>query len=299
MAAGIIPEEYTRTVWANDAEGGTPINATRLNNIEGGVADAIEHARVGSAEQANNTYPGRSIAQAFADEVEEAGGVYRFLSQRARAGNYDGLRIGDYVDVTLKNSTVMRYRIAAFDHYYNCADQAMGHHIHMVPDEVYNEEVHWNNTNTNQGTSAENNPYLVSNLHSWEIGTFLPLLPDELQGVLVSMRALMEERYNASQQLTASTGWSWKDIGKVFSLDEVEVYGQTVWGTPGWSAGMSSQLPIFRETRNRIKGRTNWWLRVAGGGSATNACIVVSGGYAGSIAATGSWVRPLPCFLIG
>ncbi len=32
---------YTPTTWADGAEGGTPINSTRLNNIESGIVDAV------------------------------------------------------------------------------------------------------------------------------------------------------------------------------------------------------------------------------------------------------------------
>lgn len=263
------------------------------------TADAVAALEEYDRQQANGTYAGRDLATVLASETASAGSIYAALHARAQAGDYDGLRIRDWVDVTLRNSTVMRYRIAALDHYRNCGDTAMGHHIHMVPDTVYNEAVRWNSTNTNQGTASEKNPYLASNLHAWEVGTFLPLLPDALQAVLVEPRALMEERYNASSQLTASTGWSWKGLGKVFSLDEVEVCGQVVWGTPGWSAGMSSQLPIFQGAGDRIKGRLNWHLRVAHGSSATKVCYVGSSGYVRSDDATVTWPRPLPCFLIG
>lgn len=32
---------YTPTTWADGAEGGTPVNSTRLNNIESGIVDAV------------------------------------------------------------------------------------------------------------------------------------------------------------------------------------------------------------------------------------------------------------------
>lgn len=297
--AGIVPDGYTKTVWANDPEGGTPINATRLNNIENALEAVNEYAREGSVELANNTYPGRNLATVLADEAEAAGGIYAALHARVRAANYAGLRIGDYVDVTLTDSTVMRYQIAAFDHYYNCADQAMGHHLFMVPTTPWSANIQWNTTATNQGTNAQKNPYLVSNLHSWEVNTFLPKLPQALRDVLIDHRSLVEDRYNASSQLSASTGWHWDSLGKVFSLSEMEVYGCCVWGTPAWSQGMDSQLPLFRETRNRIKSRASWWLRVARGSSASNACLVNYTGTASDTSAAHAGVRPLPCFLIG
>ena len=83
----------------------------------------------------------------------------------------------------------MRYQIAAFDHYYNCADAAMGHHIVMVPTStpavtgdyaINGSYIYWNTTNTNNGTADEKQPYLASNLHAWETGVFLPLMPHGL-----------------------------------------------------------------------------------------------------------------------
>ena len=38
------PEEYTKTTWADGAEGGTAITATRLNNIEDAVEDVTNYA---------------------------------------------------------------------------------------------------------------------------------------------------------------------------------------------------------------------------------------------------------------
>ncbi len=249
----------------------------------------------------NNIYEGRSIAAIpeIATEVAGYATVWAFLHARAQAGNYAGLRIGDWFDVTLTNGTTMRYQIAAFDHYYNCADSPMGHHIFCVPTTAWGTAVQWNTSATNQGTSAEPAPYLVSNLHNWELNTFYPMLPDTLKNVLINHRSLVETRYNASGALNASTGWKWADLGKVFSLSEMEVYGCCVWGTPGYSQGMDSQLPLFRETKNRIKARVGWWLRVASGSSSSYVCDVGNGGNAHSSSASYSSIRPLPCFLIG
>ena len=62
---------------------------------------------------------------------------------------------------------------------------------------------------------------------------------------------------------------------------------------------MDSQFPIFRETKNRIKGRIDWWLRSVSGGSSVDACYVYHSGNAYCYSPTYTWVRPLPCFLIG
>lgn len=264
----------------------------------------------------NNTYSGRNLATVLADEAEDAGGIYAALHARVAAANYDGLRIGDWMDVpltarsgTITQSTV-RYVIAAFDHYYDCSDQPIGHHIVFVPYAPVDmtgssyatntSYIMWNTTATNQGTSAENNPYLVSNLHKWELNEFLGKLPSTLQGYLLDHRSLCESRYSASASLNASTGWGWKSLGKIWSPSEMEVYGCCAWGTPGYSQGMDSQFPLFRETRDRIMGgRVHWWLRVVSGSSASNVCHVGHTGTAHDNSATNTRVRPRPCFLLG
>ena len=261
----------------------------------------------------NNVYPGRAITSIpeLASEISTAGSVYAFLHNRARAANWAGLRIGDYFDVPVTGYGTVRYRLAAFDHYYNCGDTAMGHHFVCVPTApitmpaasdytINGSYIYWNTTATNQGTEEETSPYLASNLHDWEINEFLPALPSALQSVLINHRSLVEVRYSASGNLNASTGWKWADLGKVWSPSEMEVYGCVVHGTPVHTQGLDSQFPIFRETKDRIKGgRVNWWLRVVSGSSASYVCDVSYYGNASNNSAANTRIRPLPCFLLG
>lgn len=262
---------------------------------------------------ANDVYAGRAITgiAELASEISSAGNVYAFLHNRAAAGNFANLRIGDYIDVPVTGYGTIRYRIGAFDHYYNCGDSAMPHHIVFVPNApitmpssssytVNNSYIMWNTTADNNGTSEESNPYLASNLHAWEIGEFLPALPSALQGYLKNFRDLVETRYDANSKLTDSTGWKWADLGKVWSPSEMEVYGTRVWGTEGWSQGLGSQFPIFRNTRDRIRGgRVTWWLRITRGGSSSAVCTVGNNGSAHYTSAANTGIRPLPCFLLG
>jgi hypothetical protein len=261
----------------------------------------------------NNVYAGRALTSipGIASEISSAGSVYKFLHNRASAANFANLRIGDYFDVPVTGYGTIRYRIAGFDHYYNCGDTAMPHHILCVPSApitmpsaseytINGSYIYWNATETNQGTAEESSPYLASNLHKWELEEFLPALPSELQGYLKNHRSLVEVRYSASGNLNASTGWKWADLGKVWSPSEVEVYGMVVHGTPVHTQGLDSQFPIFRETKDRINGgRVHWWLRVVSGSSASYVCYVYTTGHAYYGSATNTWVRPLPCFLLG
>ena len=111
---------------------------------------------------------------------------------------------------------------------------------------------------------------------------------------------LLEERCSASGALNDSNSWSWQDIGKVFSLSEMEVYGCPVWGTKGYSVGFDCQFDLFRDTAHRVNGnRYHWWLRSVASGSASDVCYVSGTGTAYYTSATYVWVRPRPGFLVG
>ena len=110
---------------------------------------------------------------------------------------------------------------------------------------------------------------------------------------------MCEQRYGSSA-LTEASGWGWADLGKVWSLSEMEVYGCAVWGSKGYSVGMDCHFPLFDSTASRIMGtRVAWWLRSVVGGSASLVCNVSGDGYASYYSATYGSVRPRPCFLIG
>ena len=62
--------------------------------------------------------------------------------------------------------------------------------------------------------------------------------------------------------------------------------------------GESCQLPIFRQTKDRVKLRVLWWLRSVMGGSASLVCYCSNYGYAGYSSPRDTWVRPRPGFLL-
>lgn len=285
------------------------IKDTSARNSANAVTTAEEYDRQHNI----NAYAGRSLASVFANEIGSTD-IYTWLRNRARNANFAGLRIGDYIDVPVSEGAnvpaqTVRYRIGAIDQYYQCGDTAKGHHIVMVPkapvsvkgDKASNTSyLQWRETNDNNGTAEEKHPYLCSKLHDWEINDFLPALPSTLQSAILAQRVLLEERYSSSGKLTEASGWSWADLGKIWSPSEMEVYGCPVWGSKGYSVGFDSQFPIFTDTASRIVGgRVHWWLRSVVGGSSSSACVVNSYGYASSTAPTNGWVRPLPCFLLG
>ena len=269
------------------------------------AVNASEYAR----QIDTDTYAGQSLAALFAGEIANYANVWAWLRARVRAGNFAGMRTKDYIDLTLTNGNNVRYRIGDFDPYLYCGDASKGHHVVMVPsapvavtgaDAVNGSYIVWNETATNQGTAENAHPYLVSNLHRWETEVYYPMLPQIVRDCILNQRVLLETRYSASGALTASNNWAWADLGPVWSPSEMEVYGCCVWGTPGYSVGFDCQFDIFKKTKDRIQGsRIVWWLRSVSGGSSVTACYVNHLGYASYDSPTSTWVRPLPCFLVG
>ena len=274
----------------------------------GGHANLVNKIK----EEFSGYYDGRDLKTVLG--VSTDADLWSALHTRAQAKNGKLLRIGDYIDVTPTVNTVnkgnsMRMRLAGIGHNWQFGDQSCPWAFWFVPDapidmtgSTYADNtsyIKWRETADNNGTAEEKHPYLLSKLHEWELTEFLPALPTALQNVLVNHRIFMEERYSASGTLTDSNGWSWADAGKVFSLSEMEVYGCPVWGTPGYSVGCDAQLPLFRDSRNRIRTRVYWWLRSVRAGSSSYVCSVGSNGVASNHSATYTHIRARPCFLVG
>ena len=302
------------------------VNAERfnVNGVSHEIIDSL--ARTNATTALNNAeynrqgligkYPGQSLATLLAGEVSGSVTIYDALHKRVQAANFSGMRVGDYIDVPLVSASnvaaqqSVRFLLAHIDPYLYCGDNSKGHHIAFVASApvsvaktvtgVANDSfLMWNTTNTNQGTAETKNPYLGSNLKAWETA-FEACLPEGLTKYLLTQRVLLEERYSASGALTDSNNWSWQDIGKVWSLSEMEVYGCPVWGTKGYSVGFDCQFDLFRDTAHRLNGtRCTWWLRSVMGGSSSNVCYVSGYGGASCNAATTAWVRPRPGFLVG
>ena len=254
----------------------------------------------------NGTYQGVSLVDKFANEISNYSDEAAWFNARIMSGNFDGICVFDYFDITLTDGKVFRYRVATIDQYLHAGyPEITAHHAIMVPDQVWPDSVPWNTTNVNQGTSSERHPYLVSNLHNWEVNTFYALLPKKWKNVIATHHVLLEERYANGTTLTDSNSWSWADLGKIWSLSETEVYGDVVCGTKLLSKGFDCHFAEFfkytrhRTRRNASDSRCHWWLRTAAGGSSIGACIVGGDGNADATDTSGAGVRALPCFRVG
>jgi hypothetical protein len=259
----------------------------------------------------NGIYAGRNIQTILG--TSDFDSTITALHNRVITANFTDLRVGDFINVACGAYGTVRFDIAHFDPYYQMGSSAMGHHICFVAHKpialpsgdaygtgTNNTYLAWNTTNTNQGTEAENCPYLCSHLHDWEINKLLPAMPTSLTNNLINRWEYLETRYAAAGGLTASTGRTWKQLGKVWSLSEMEVYGAVVWGTPGQSVGIDRQFDIFRRIWSQLHGeRASWWLRTPSGVSASHVCCVTGYGVAYTDSATIDWIRSRPGFLLG
>ena len=291
------------------------IDSNKTDHQLGVSASQLATAKADTAIYNNGKYAGQNLATVLASEIG-TGTVYSALQSRAKNNNFKDIRVGDYIDVPLTNAsaitsaTSVRFLVAHIDPYYQCGDSAKGHHIAFVSSApiavstsysgaTSSGYLSWNASSTNQGTADEKHPYLCSQLKGWETA-FEGTLPAELTNVMLTQRVRLEERYSASGALTDSNSWSWANIGKIWSLSETEVYGQCVWGTPGYSVGFDCQFDLFHDTAHRLNGvRDGWWLRSVHSGSSSDVCYVHSDGHAGNYGATGTWGRPRVGFLLG
>jgi hypothetical protein len=169
-----------------------------------------------------------------------------------------------------------------------------------------------NTTDTNNGTEAEIHPWLASALYQTlndETNGVYAKLPSDLKSAIITKRALLEERYSAGGAVSADTGWSWANAGKLWLPTEVEVFGHHTWSEPGFGTGgggCNLQYPIFAGGAKHIikgngngGGRTVWWELSAARTSAAVFCVVDGSGRADGGGASHQWVCAPLCFRIG
>ena len=208
------------------------------------------------------------------------------LQARTQAGNFKGIRIGDFKPITLTTGEVVIMEVAGIDQYHRCGDIEIGHHIDFISRDCLAGTKVFNETNTNNGTEAEPSPWraskLFQTLNDEATGVFATL-PGDLKACIIDKRALLELRYSAAGALESSTGWAWNNMGKLWLPTEVELLGNTFWsdGDAGWTGGggCNLQYPIFYGgAKHIIKGAGNgggrcaWWEATAHRQSSTHVC---------------------------
>ncbi len=253
-------------------------------------------------------YEGRDLTVVYAEEIANFVTPWHWIRDRFQQGNTAGIEIGDYIPDRLTDGTEFIALLGMVNGYFMCGDTEIGNHLGFIfakPVEVTGSfatngsYIMWNTTATNNGTASEKHPYIASNLRRWEKEWLWPKMPAAVREFMIAPRLLIEERFGTSA-LSESNSWSWVTVEGPFSLCETEVYGQTVWGTKGYSVGTAFQWPIFRSCADYINGeRVAWWLRSVYSGSSLNVCLVNGQGRANHGSAADAWLRPRPCFLLG
>ncbi len=235
------------------------------------------------------------------------------LQARIQAGNFKGIHIGDFKTITLTTGEKVVMEVAGIDQYHRCGDIEIGHHIDFISRDCLAGTKVFNDTNTNNGTAAEPNPWRASKLFQTlndEATGVIATLPGDLKPCIIDKRAMLESRYSAAGALESSTVWAWNNMGKLWLPTEVEVFGNTFWSDcdAGWTGGggCNLQYPIFYGgAKHIIKGAGNgggrcvWWEASARRQSATYACSVSGDGTAHANGATSGWIYAPLCFRIG
>ena len=188
--------------------------------------------------------------------VANAAAAFAALRTRADAGNFNGLRLGDYIDVssmTIDGSAIsnsnqrLRFEIAGFDTYLNVGyTPTSSHNILMISKNCVFQHA-MNSSDTNTGG------YAASELCAY--------LNNQVKTGLVNAIGITPKTVNRS--LDNKTDWV--DLAEtVFIPTEVEVFGHQVWSNnDSYSTGTSVQWPLFSEFPQKrianLNGSRWWW----------------------------------------
>lgn len=201
------------------------------------------------------------------------------------AGTFEDLYIGDYWTIGGVN-----YRIAAFDYYWNCGDNATPpHHAVIVPEKnLYNAVM--NTTNTTTGG------YVGSQMYTTNLAQAKTTIKAAFSGHVVNHRIYLT---NAVSNGYASAD-AWCD-SEVDLMNEQMVYGSGIFSPVSTGGAVpanyrveKNQLPLFAMNPAMLNTRENYWLRDVI--TASNFAYVNNNGYATCGGASFSFgVRPAFC----
>lgn len=321
---------YTPTIWKDAESGKTPISASSLNNIEQGISDAhtliestaetakeaakaaSEVSNIAATAQAtaetaaenastalasaggcNHYLCGKNLEEAFESEIAECASVYAWLHKRISAGNYTGINIGDYIDITtlepsstaplrILSKQTMRLYVGGIDVY--CARPLILHSIILVPnnpwafdDAVLTEHeiaISWSTSDTLIQSSPTEfcSAYTESNLSGLEY-RMRNSLPQGLQDIIaenVPIGACLKSASDGSNYFYCDP-----HIG-IFSPSEVEVFGHPIFSDVSCSA-MDKPIPFLVQrgpADSSVENNTCALLRSIDASSTDKVCTV-------------------------
>lgn len=218
----------------------------------------------------DNLYLPRSLANYEGKNLGEIYTPQEFKS-KVESGDFSGLDLGDYFDITLTTNEKMRYAISGFNTYLNFGDTAVltAPHVIMTPVDCMATIKQMKATNDNTGGYA-------GSLMPAYLETVLATFPAEWKNIMRSIRRLENNKGT----------WAWASR-TLFLLSETEVHGSPVW-SDSYDGG-TRPLPLYQfSARYRIKGlgfgssakgsRAYWWLASPSAANATYFCCVDYGG---------------------
>lgn len=234
----------------------------------GDATKQIPYANIASATGVNDLskqlagYNGKDLGELYTPATFQA---------KVASGDFSGLNLGDYFDITLTTGEQMRYVISGFNTYLNHGDTALtANHVIMTPLDCMKDTMQMNTSNTNTGGYA-------ASLAPAKLETILATFPSEWRAVMRSIRRLENNKGT----------WAWASR-TLFLLSETEVHGFPNWAYDGYDGG-TRPLPLFQfSCRYRVKGlgfgssakgsRCSWWLASPSSAYTTYFCIVSGSG---------------------
>lgn len=239
------------------------LDITEKGNVSEGylVSEALEDKQ--AQIRAAYGYYGKEIEYTWAE-----------IKTKTAAGDFSGINIGDYKDVTLSNGEKVRMEVAGIDTYFGY-QSGDNHRIYWISRDCLKTTYAMNSTNTNT------DGFPASALKTTLNTTIFNMLPAEVQNVIV-----------ADKRLCSTKGsWGWKEDQKLWLPSEVEVWGHNTWSEVGYGNGCGIQFPIFAGSLRHIcKGlgfgaaatgsRGHWWCDSPYASNTTNFCYVTNLGNA-------------------
>ena len=213
-----------------------------LSNVSGNASGAH-----------NSIFRGKDLGEEFTSAQ----------STEIAAGRFTDLFIGDYWTINGR-----QYRIAAFDPYYRCGDNAsLGHHIAVISNGVlYNAQMHSTQSGVYVSGNENNtttNAYVGSDMRINNLSQATDAFEEDfgLSHILTYRDMLPNSTGSYNGYSCQATGAAWCDCS-VELMSETMVYGNAVWGISGFETSCyNSQFPLFKLAPDMIHIRSNWWLR--------------------------------------
>ena len=222
-------------------------------------------------------------------------GIYRgkYLGTSVTAEQYAAISAGTFADLYIGDYWIIggvNYRIAAFDYYWNCGDNATPpHHAVIVPEKnLYNAVM--NTTNITTGG------YIGSQMYTTNLEQAKTTIKTAFSGHVVNHRIYL---INAVAN-GYSSGGAWVD-SEVDLMNEQMVYGSGIFSPVSTGSAVpanhrveKNQLPLFAMNPAMLNTRAAYWLRDVI--TAFSFALVFTGGYAFCLGASGYFgVRPAFC----